>query len=88
MIIDDWPLPDGMSAPARRTLSAIGVSQLHHLTRFCELEIRLLHGMGPKAIARLRAAMVQSGWSFAEERNRPRPGRRHQALTGDVNTSR
>lgn len=66
-IIDDRPLPDGLSAPARRALSAIGVSQLHHLTRFCEHEIKLLHGMGPKAIARLRAAMAQSGWTFAEE---------------------
>ena len=72
MIIDDRLLPDTWSAPARRALSAIGVSQLHHLTGFCEHEIRLLHGIGPKAIARLRAATAQLGWSFAEQRNRAR----------------
>jgi hypothetical protein len=66
-IIDDRPLPDGLSAPARRALSAIGVSHVHHLTNFCEHEIRLLHGMGPKAIARLRNALAQSGWAFADE---------------------
>lgn len=32
-IIDDRPLPDGLSAPARRGLSAIGVSQLHTTRR-------------------------------------------------------
>ena len=63
---EDRPLPDGLAAPARRALAALGITALRHITAFREDELRLMHGMGPKALGRLRAAMDEKGWSFAE----------------------
>ncbi|MGD9998524.1 MAG: DNA-binding protein [Ilumatobacteraceae bacterium] len=64
--IDLDPLPDGLASPARRALASAGVTALRHLTAFTEAEVRLMHGMGPKALAVLRAALDRRGWSFAD----------------------
>lgn len=63
---DDRPLPDGLAAPARRALASAGVTGLRQLATFPEDEIKLMHGMGPKALERLRGALHQSGWTFAD----------------------
>ena len=60
---DDSGLPR-LSAPARRALAAAGVSRLEDLARVREDEIASLHGMGPKAIGELRAALEERGLSF------------------------
>jgi hypothetical protein len=63
---DDRPLPEGLAAPARRSLATLGITALREITTFTEDELRLMHGMGPKALDRLRAALEEKGWSFAE----------------------
>jgi hypothetical protein len=63
---DDRPLPPGLAAPARRALTALGITALRHITLFREEEIRLMYGMGPKALHRLRVALDEKGWSFAD----------------------
>jgi hypothetical protein len=63
---DDRPLPDGLAAPARRALASAGVTGLRLLATFPEAEIRLMHGMGPKALERLRRALQDNGLAFAD----------------------
>lgn len=60
-------LPDGLSAPARRALTAAGYTTLEHLTSVSEEEIRNMHGIGPKAIELLRAALTERGMTFLGE---------------------
>jgi hypothetical protein len=62
---DERPLPDGLAAPARRALAALGVTRLGHLTKVDEQELRMMHGMGPKALERLHRALDDAGWTFA-----------------------
>ena len=63
-------LPDGLAAPARRALAGAGIRRLDQLTTVSEAEIKRLHGMGPKAIDRLRSALEARGLSFAGEPER------------------
>jgi hypothetical protein len=58
-------LPATMAAPARRALVAAGVTRLEDLTYLREDQLLGLHGMGPKAMAQLRAALCERGRSFA-----------------------
>ena len=53
-----------LSAPARRALSAAGYAHLDQLARVSESDLSKLHGMGPAAIAALRAALVERGLAF------------------------
>jgi len=53
-----------LSAPARRALAAVGVTQLEHLTSHTEREIKNLHGMGPSGMKELREALAQKGLAF------------------------
>jgi hypothetical protein len=62
---DDDRLPATMAAPARRALTAAGVTRLEDLTYLREDQLLALHGMGPKAMAQLRAALCERGRSFA-----------------------
>jgi hypothetical protein len=64
---DHGDLPDGLSRPAQRALAAAGYTRLDQLTRVSETEISRLHGMGPKAIDRLRRALAERGLSFAQK---------------------
>ena len=61
-----WP-PPGLSAPARRALAGAGIVDLEHLAARTEKEVLALHGMGPKAMAPLRAALAAAGLAFAQE---------------------
>ena len=60
---DDTDFPK-LSAPARRALSGAGYARLDQLTQTSASELAKLHGMGPTAIAALRAALDERGLSF------------------------
>jgi hypothetical protein len=57
--------PPGIGAPARRALDNAGYTHLEQLTTVTETELARLHGMGPKALGRLREALAAAGLSFA-----------------------
>jgi hypothetical protein len=57
---DDTGFPK-LSSPARRALSGAGYT---HLDQVSESELTKLHGMGPTAIAALRAALAERGLSL------------------------
>ena len=58
------PLPK-TSQPAERALLTIGIDHLEQLDGKSEREITNLHGMGPKAMRILKAAMNEKGLAFA-----------------------
>lgn len=58
-------LPKGLGKPATRALATIGVSRLEQVTRFSEAQLLALHGVGPKAIRILKAALEAQGKSLA-----------------------
>ena len=60
---DDTDFPK-LSAPARRALSGAGYAALDELAQVSESDLKKLHGMGPTAIAALRAALDERGLSF------------------------
>lgn len=59
--------PDGIAQPARRALAAAGYARLEQLTQVRKSDLLQLHGMGPKAISQLTAALAARGQSFADE---------------------
>jgi hypothetical protein len=59
-------LPPGLSRPAQRALTNAGYRRLDQLTRISQAEVEGLHGVGPKALAQLRHALVANGLSFAD----------------------
>lgn len=58
-------LPAGIGKPALRALTAAGYTRLDQLAKVKEDDLLKLHGVGPKAIRVLRAALQASGRSFA-----------------------
>ena len=61
-------LPTKLSQPAQRALAGAGIQNLKQLTKFSEAEIKQLHGIGPNALEKLRAALAEEGLSFAEKK--------------------
>ena len=61
--------PAGVSGPALRALAAAGVRSVADLARWTEGDLATLHGMGPKALGALRAALEASGHAFRTERS-------------------
>jgi hypothetical protein len=59
----DVPLP-AIGQPATRALAAIGVTNLEQLRGHRAAALLALHGVGPKAIRLLDAALAERGWSF------------------------
>ena len=57
--------PEGIGNPARRALENAGYAQLERLTSAHETELAKLHGLGPKALGVLRAALAERGLSLA-----------------------
>lgn len=53
-----------ISAPARRALENIGVSNLKQLSELCEADLLKLHGMGPASIPKLKKALTKAGLSL------------------------
>jgi predicted flap endonuclease-1-like 5' DNA nuclease len=56
--------PAGVSGPALRALSSAGIRSIADLAQWTEADLAALHGMGPKALDVLRAALEASGRSF------------------------
>ncbi len=61
-------LPTGLSQPAQRALAGAGIHNLAELSRISEIELKRLHGIGPKSIRQLRASLQEKGLSFAGEK--------------------
>ena len=53
-----------IGAPATRALASIGVVRLDQVAAMREAEVAALHGVGPKAITLLRAALADRGLAF------------------------
>jgi hypothetical protein len=62
---EDVDLPAGIGRPARRALVAKGYRRLDDLDGVSADEIADLHGVGPRALQRLRQAMEDRGLSLA-----------------------
>ncbi len=61
-------LPKGVGKPATRALASVGVTRLDQVARFTEAELLALHGVGPKAIGVLKAALGAQGKTLAEKK--------------------
>lgn len=59
-------LPAGLSSPARRALASAGYVWLEQFAAVSEAEVLQLHGMGPKAMGLLRAALADIGLAFKQ----------------------
>lgn len=55
-----------IGAPATRALRAVGITTLEQVAALTEDELAALHGVGPIAVDRLRAALVEQGLAFEE----------------------
>jgi predicted flap endonuclease-1-like 5' DNA nuclease len=64
----DDDLPRAIGAPATRALHAVGITRLDQVAERREAELGALHGVGPKALRLLGAALAERGLSFAEGR--------------------
>jgi len=53
-----------LAAPARRALEGAGLTTLAKVAKKTESQVSELHGMGPNAITKLRAALKKAGLSF------------------------
>ena len=61
---DRWP--KGTGNPASSALEHAGFSTLEDSTRLTEKELLAMHGVGPKAIGVLKAALADRGLSLRE----------------------
>ena len=59
-------LPPTIGRPATRALAVIGVTRLSDVARLTERELLALHGVGPKAVRLLRAALEARGLAFQQ----------------------
>jgi predicted flap endonuclease-1-like 5' DNA nuclease len=60
--------PKGIAKPALRALASAGMTRLDQVARFTESQLLALHGMGPKALRIIKAALRAQGKSLAEEK--------------------
>ena len=60
-------LPPGLSQPALRAFAAAGYQRLEQFAGVSAAELARLHGVGPKAIRLLRAALAARGLAFRDE---------------------
>lgn len=56
-----------IGAPATRALAGIGVTRLSQLTEHHAVDLRKLHGMGPRAITLLRQALAEQDLSLRDD---------------------
>ena len=56
--------PNGMSQPSLRALYAAGIRTLKQLSTITEKQLAELHGMGPKGVRILKAAMEAANIQF------------------------
>jgi predicted flap endonuclease-1-like 5' DNA nuclease len=57
-------LPAGLGKPAERALAQAGYVRLEQFAQVSEAELLRLHGVGPKAVRRLREVLDERGLSF------------------------
>jgi hypothetical protein len=57
--------PHGIGGPATDALRLAGYTRLKQLAKVSEADLLKLHGVGPKAISVLRAALAERGLAFA-----------------------
>jgi hypothetical protein len=60
-------LPAGLAKPAQRALAGAGIQNLEQLSRFSQVEISQMHGIGPNALEQLRRALAERGLTFKTE---------------------
>ncbi len=56
--------PAGIAKPALRALVAAGFTTIEQLNGVSEQELAEMHGIGPSAIRKLRAGLIEMGLSF------------------------
>lgn len=59
--------PEYLAKPAQRALQNAGIASLKELTKFSELEILKLHGMGRSGLGLIIKGLKEKGWSFAKK---------------------
>ena len=64
--------PRGIGKPAERALANAGYVRLEQLTQVSAAELLKLHGMGPKALGRIREALQAKGLASCHCRDRSR----------------
>ncbi len=53
-----------LGAPAERALDGAGITTLEQVAELPEADVEELHGVGPSALPKLRAALRADGLSF------------------------
>lgn len=53
-----------IGSPATNALAAIGITRLSQVAAMTKAELLKLHGMGPKAVGILEAALAEKGLAF------------------------
>lgn len=53
--------PEGLSGPALRALDTAGIRSLPALVKWRKADLLALHGMGPKGVRMLKAALAAKG---------------------------
>lgn len=61
-------LPDAVGKTAARQLKSVGIDSLSKVSGHTERELLAIHGVGPKAIRILAAALAERGLSFRSNR--------------------
>jgi hypothetical protein len=56
--------PAGLSGPALRALAHAGIRSMAQLAQHSERSVAALHGMGPKGLRVLKAALASQGRHF------------------------
>ncbi|MCC6724386.1 MAG: hypothetical protein IT258_07735 [Saprospiraceae bacterium] len=55
-----------LAAPAKRALANAGIGPLSDFSKFTENEVADMHGIGPNALEKIKAAMAANGISFSK----------------------
>ncbi|KOX16674.1 hypothetical protein [Nocardiopsis sp. NRRL B-16309] len=64
--MDETEAFPGLSAPARRALTAAGYTEPAQLDGASAARLLRLHGMGPKAVRVLRELVAERGYSLGD----------------------
>jgi hypothetical protein len=58
--------PAGLSGPALRALAHAQIRSMNDLTKWTEVDLGMLHGMGPKGIQMLKDGLAHQGRHLRE----------------------
>lgn len=62
------PLPEKISAPAKRALAAAQIHDLEKLSTYTQKEIMSLHGIGKNVFDKLATALAENHLKFKENK--------------------